>query len=397
MVKTLHWKNSKTVKGSKGNKLNISMPTVWFADGRVEFIVIWYAKRKNEKERQDDRWENIDGTWWFRSPDSKFTTHSTYVEILRFFCSLGRVLLFFDDRAPSHDLEAADLFLKTVGATRLRIPANATDKVQPADRPQTNQKLKQLVSMEIHKREVIDTLVGEFKAHPRNLSCKARKKISEVLKAVRDEFNSDEANRLGIAKAFEETLTNEPHSELKDFLESTPVLPVSPQPLDPVVCPFGCNRRWTKDTLVSYKKHHKICWFQREELMDPLLGKPNEDNLNGRRQDHLYCTATMTVNNVESAIEVRVEKDRCVQLGSEAKTLPAQWWKCRPQENYRVDIELAVCLVNSSELAQQELFPFSRQREVPNSSQQRLFRTRLSKVNSSQQSELPNSSQQSEL
>ena len=138
------------MRGNKANKLNISIPTVWFADGRVDFIVIWHSKRKNEQEHPGPRWQKINKVWWYRSPDSKFTTHKTYVEVMRFFCRHNAVKLFFDDRAPSHDLLAADFFLKSVGAERLRIPARATDLVQPADRPNTNQKLKQLVSWEIH-------------------------------------------------------------------------------------------------------------------------------------------------------------------------------------------------------------------------------------------------------
>ena len=66
MLKTLHYSGVKAVRGGKGSKLNISMPTVWFANGSVEFIVIWYSRRKNEKEHKGPRWQNINGVWWQR-------------------------------------------------------------------------------------------------------------------------------------------------------------------------------------------------------------------------------------------------------------------------------------------------------------------------------------------
>jgi len=91
MVQTLHHEAATRVEGSKANKLCLSMPTVWTADGFVDFCVVWHAKRKDERDHTGPRWECINKVWWYRSPDSKFTTQRTYVEILRFFTRLHKV------------------------------------------------------------------------------------------------------------------------------------------------------------------------------------------------------------------------------------------------------------------------------------------------------------------
>ena len=44
MVQTLHYTCAKRVLGNKANKLCLSMPAVWRADGHLEFVVIWYAR-----------------------------------------------------------------------------------------------------------------------------------------------------------------------------------------------------------------------------------------------------------------------------------------------------------------------------------------------------------------
>ena len=182
-------------------------------------------------------------------------------------------------------------------------------------------------------------LAGDFKENPQNLSVNAREVISGVLDAVRSQFNNIEENRLGIAKAFEETLTNEPHSELKRLLETPTPPPAQPQPEGPVECPYGCGRRWKHDKLVSYTKHNKICWFQREKLLEPLLGKPTKETLNGR-QTNIYCEVLLEQHNTKNKLEVRVEADKCVQISPEVRTLAPGWWKSRPEDGgYKVSKE----------------------------------------------------------
>ncbi len=72
--------------------------------------------------------------------------------------------------------------------------------------------------------------------------------------------------------------------------------------------------------------------------MEPLLGVPNKATLNGR-QDRLYCTAVVTEKGNSQPIEVRVEPERCVQILPETRILAEQWWKSRPQDEYKVHTE----------------------------------------------------------
>ena len=67
MILTIHWRNTKRVAKSKrhSSKLTLSMPTIWWGDGRVDYVVVWTSK-----ETGGDRWQDIFGIKWFRA-DSK--------------------------------------------------------------------------------------------------------------------------------------------------------------------------------------------------------------------------------------------------------------------------------------------------------------------------------------
>lgn len=277
MVKTLHWMACKRVLGSNLGKFPsrfyISMPTLWQADGKVDFCVVWYAKRKNEKEHPGPRWKKIKKVWWYRSPFSKWATKRGYPEIIRFFIRL-KDLLYFDDKCTAHDGNGPDWQLATVGACRYRIPPNCTAYGQPADRPTTNKKLKALTGWEMHIRRVRSRLRGEFRKLPESLNLKAKELISEVLATVRDKFNhgrnrKGEKHSAGIAQAFQETLLGEPHSELAGLLQYADPEPEPEEEPGEVECPYGCGETWGSETR-AYKNHRDVCWFGRTKCYEPL-------------------------------------------------------------------------------------------------------------------------------
>jgi hypothetical protein len=77
MVRTLHWLGQRSVPGKlddKRAKLYLSMPVVWWADGRMDFICVWKSDAKHMP-----RWEKFgkgEGVYWFRAK-SKWTTKQT--------------------------------------------------------------------------------------------------------------------------------------------------------------------------------------------------------------------------------------------------------------------------------------------------------------------------------
>jgi hypothetical protein len=75
VILTLHWRGAKSVPYAKrhGSKLNLSMPTIWFADGSFVFLVVWRSSATTIP-----RWEFIngpggEGLWWFRAESKWFT------------------------------------------------------------------------------------------------------------------------------------------------------------------------------------------------------------------------------------------------------------------------------------------------------------------------------------
>jgi hypothetical protein len=76
MVRTLHWLGQKSVPGTKHEKsrLYLSVVVVWWADGRMDFVVVFRSDAKTLPP-----WEKFgkkDGVFWFRAK-SKWTTKET--------------------------------------------------------------------------------------------------------------------------------------------------------------------------------------------------------------------------------------------------------------------------------------------------------------------------------
>lgn len=97
MVKTLHWKGAKSIQADKHStsKLTLSMPTIWFADGSMDFVVVYASTRKADNEA--DRWSEHNGVLFYRAA-SKWTTKKIYYKVLRALIPFPRkVGLFLDD------------------------------------------------------------------------------------------------------------------------------------------------------------------------------------------------------------------------------------------------------------------------------------------------------------
>ena len=160
---TLHWTGAKEVLVSElmsnEERVCLSLPVVWRGNGEVRIIGLL---TKTDQQKKDDKvaaekepgklakpvWEKHGGIWWLRGP-SKFTRQQTYLEIVRFFTSRwrdGSVKLWVDDLARGHNTTNVDNFLKSIGVKRARVLGGTTCRIQPADRPQCNGKLKQLVA-----------------------------------------------------------------------------------------------------------------------------------------------------------------------------------------------------------------------------------------------------------
>ena len=142
LVSTLHWKGARDVKlkNFHNEKLCLSIPVIWKGDGSMDLCVLW-----RKSGAKGFSWTNHGGVWWLCAP-SKFTTKESYTEILRFFMSRSHksCKLYVDDVARGHAGTIPDHFLESIGCKRVRIQGLCTGFIQPADRPQTNQKLKRI-------------------------------------------------------------------------------------------------------------------------------------------------------------------------------------------------------------------------------------------------------------
>lgn len=229
--------------------------------------------------------------------------------------------VYTDDACTGHDGPYADLWLETIGAKRLRIPPNCTAFGQPADRPQTNQKLKAFTSWEMHIRQVRAKLSNNFTTFPGSLTRSARELISKPLAAVRDRFNNHEKNQKGIKQAFEETLLGKPHSELAELLKLDTGLPASEERGD-VPCPFGCPERWGSETK-AYRNHHEVCFYTRKKLLEPLVRPPTSKTLNGNEHG-LFCTCLLD----NEQVSIYVGKTHTAMVAPRFKLLGSEpWWQ----------------------------------------------------------------------
>ena len=142
MVKTLHWKGQSNVPGAKtdSSRLYFSVPVICWADGRIDFIVVYSSKAKNKP-----RWEKLgdgEGVFWLRA-ETKWTTMETYPEMLRGLIAFHACKVQLDDNAGGHGGPGPDCFLFGMGARRVRVPRRATSLVQPGDRPKINQEFRE--------------------------------------------------------------------------------------------------------------------------------------------------------------------------------------------------------------------------------------------------------------
>ena len=291
--KTLAWLGQKEVlKEEHGDsRLNLSCPVVWWADGRMDIIVVWETNRANLDTAE--RWRVHEGIMFFEAY-SKWAAIESYHRILRYFFSLeSGVKLFFDDDARGHKGPAADLFLASIGAKRFRIPGGSTWVVQAADHTAANKVLKALArnAMRRHKLRLAakDQLKGNL---PASLTVKLKNIIGKVLSEVKAKM-SEEPIRKKIARAFQKTLLarvegNEPISKLAKFLEQADHKLLRPPLQSKNVCP-KCGHMWatrcdgfrlhalrlkTKKAdplqLVDESLSEKVCYLNRPDLLPPL-------------------------------------------------------------------------------------------------------------------------------
>ena len=77
LVRTLHWLGQENVPGAKtdSSRMYLSIPVIWYADGRMDLIVVYKSTAKNKP-----RWMKLGegtGVYWFRA-ETKWTTKETY-------------------------------------------------------------------------------------------------------------------------------------------------------------------------------------------------------------------------------------------------------------------------------------------------------------------------------
>lgn len=250
----------------------------------MDLCVVWKTNRKKPIP-DDKRWQNIGGVWWLEAK-SKWTRKETYGEILRFFARFG-LAAYCHDSHSGHLGEFPKLWLGTIACTDFTIPSNSfqlrnfksifencsgrapcrgTGVGQPADRPNTNKKLKSIAENVMTRNRLVSKLREEV-GKKEDISRKGKEYISEVLREVRDTLNREPEK---IRKAFDETLLGPPHSQLETLLKKIPEPTQDDekhQPQEKTVFCRLCGESWkTKKPL---KVH--ACFYRREHLLEPLL------------------------------------------------------------------------------------------------------------------------------
>ena len=276
---TLHWVGAKHVPKTKTNeKLCLSTAVMWWSSGRMECVVLHKRKRKKATKM---KWENKHGVWWLICPSSKWTKKDIYPELLSHFFRLGTpVKIFLDDMAKGHGGTMPDNFLKTMGVRRIRIQGGCTSVLQPADRPLTNQKLKELLRVLLRQKQIQDLRNGTYQTW-KSLTLAAEEAFGKILAEVSRKMNEEHAQ--GIRQAFGETVCRVPgvqeHSELtalRAYAKENNLVPVYdpfPDPRRKIKCPHGCGHTWaTFEKRTKDEKHFETsCWYTRERLLPPLL------------------------------------------------------------------------------------------------------------------------------
>ena len=204
---------------------------------------------------------------------------------MRYFLPLDRnVEVYIDDYAPGHSGPAPDHFLRTLGAQRIRVPRNGTARAQAADRPQCNGLMKRLICKAMRALNMREKLDRHFRigVSGETLSYRTKVLISQVLADVRHAMNTTEKYQRGIRRAFDETTMpdTKPHSGLQEMLDTPAPDPPTNEEAEerPVVCANGCGETWTKESLESYRKHDKSCWFKRSLVLAPVLDNKEQQS-----------------------------------------------------------------------------------------------------------------------
>ena len=273
MIRTLHYKGAKSVPGNKENRrLYLNITVIWWADGRMDFVCV-YKSTANEVQEYPvwERLGNGAGVYWLKAP-SKWTNMKTYPEILRALLGM-ECKLYTDDWATCHGPPIPDNMLESIGGTRLRIPKNGTSLCAPGDRPQDNQKVKELYSKLVEDQNVRALLEQNFENCLRGNSFteKTRELISNILVQVREGMKKSR-NSKGIQNSFMETILPKElggcmHKELGKFLKmNQPREHVEEEPEKRFACPNFCGARY--NTLKPMANHY--CWQRRERLLCPV-------------------------------------------------------------------------------------------------------------------------------
>lgn len=338
---------------------------------RKEAPPVKESQRLKAKARNDRKplWKKYGGVWWLHSP-SKFTSYATNVEIIRFFTSRFRdrsVRLWIDDEARGHNSRSVKNFLGTVGMKWGRVLGLCTSKIQPADRPQANGKLKELAA-DVMYTAVFHVLQQPEHCHEQRFSDKLRKKASKfgsfskecltfcgkTLKEIESRFNSQQKLKRGVRDAFMETVMppgyrtrnvalgdkedvvaawhsppNFPHSKVWRGVKEV-VAEVERRGLEPLydeqlgtgefTCKHGCGRQWVKESTMKtamYKHKPEDCWPRRPELFAPLLPGVDPDSPQ-RCRGRLF--------KLQNRLGLLLDESRAVWLDT-GILLEDNWWQ----------------------------------------------------------------------
>ena len=308
---SLHWRGAKDVPVAEEltSKLCLSMPVIWYDDGTMDFMVLW-----SNGSRKPLDWTEHSGVWWLQAP-SKMTRTSTYPEVLKFFTSRQKKFeKYFDDCAQGHSGRFPECFFESLPqpVKRIRILGTCTAYNQPADRPQANKELKNLVRKHMRKLQLRRALQREVKLL-KGLTLEARKAISDVLHAVRKEFNASARLTEGVRNAFQETLlSDKKHSGLAKLLKKADGPEYKPYGSfgTKYVCP--CSFKSDKSS-----KHN--CWHNRAKLWAPFE--------TGQRPSDPTCLMFRAEKRDGSESFVGAVLDEAAyRFSPELSLLEGKWW-----------------------------------------------------------------------
>ncbi len=328
-VQTLHYKGegSVPVDSELRNKLTLSCPVLWYGSGWMDIVVVWYKPKSTLKTYQ---WSKEGDIWFLETPSSKNTTKKTYCEIIRHFRSMNpeqSFREFTDDVAGGHGGLNPDHMVKqfTPSANRTRVQGLCTPFLNAADQVWTNKQLKTDIRDRLRIDHIETLLNGDPLSYHKGLTKACRKYIGELLTEIKTLWNTSDARKEGIRKAFRQTIctlqSGECISRLAKLLAEaeekgwTPIYnPYGSDPSHPIECPHGCEMRF-KDEKAFARHTEADCWPRRPHFQPPKL--PNQDP-NEAPKGILFCS------NQKWAVVV--DKDVAYRLDTNTR-LPPGFWK----------------------------------------------------------------------